>query len=183
MPYMPSHASPSSYMTSAAFLKKAPRRSPLAPDSSVSPKKERLCHAGRWRFVNQPGPRVQITGFEERHGVTEYIIMTKFGTDGPQVFTRHRYTDFLNLHDAVGSGPFPVEKALINTPAVKKARVVRLNKYLTDIVTKCVEEWADKVQRGEVEVSSDVLSPRLQDFLQAKELDQRRLESLRLSAS
>lgn len=99
---------------------------PRSPLSGVSSKEDsgrtkRLADGRRWKYTNQPGPHTHITGWEETgFGVTTYIIMTSFG-DGPKVVVRHRYSDFLKLHELIGKGTeFPVPKALIVTDGVKK---------------------------------------------------------------
>lgn len=151
-------------------------RSPLAPPLSPTSKlKCRLVDGHRWRYTHQAAPHTSVKGFETlKSGITQYIIETRFG-DGPPVQTRHRFSDFLQLHATIGKGHFPVEKAFLQTGAVKEARVERLGKYLEECVEQCVEAWAtDKDAQG------DVLSRPLQDFLNAEEIDRARLESMRL---
>ena len=72
---------------------------------------------------------------------------------------------------------------LINDEGVKKSRVGRLEKYLTDAVNTSIESWAMRVRLGAASVSDDVLTPALQAFLGARDIDAGRLESMRLSTS
>ena len=48
-------------------------------------------------------------------------VLLVLSRDGPKVVVRHRYSDFLKLHELIGKGTeFPVPKALIVTDGVKK---------------------------------------------------------------
>jgi len=173
---------PSVVALTPAFLKRPNRGpSPLAgpPLSPGSKQKRQLASGHRWRFTHQAAPTVQVTRFEERQPTTEYVIETRFG-DGPAVVSSHRFSDFIRLHEAIGTGgTFPVAKALFVTEPVKQARVVELGRYLSEVVEARVVAWASEVSQGLREVHSDVLSTELQDFLRARDLDRSRLDSLR----
>jgi len=124
---------------------------------------------------------VCITGFEDAIHGTYYLIETRFG-DGPVVRTKHRFREFLALHEQIAPGTgFPVEKVLLRTTAVKRSRVAELAKYLSEAVHRCVEAWAERVSKGDADADSDVLSEPLHDFLAAHDIDRRRLESRRSS--
>lgn len=158
------------------------RASPLSgpPLSPSSAHNKRLASGQRWRFTHQAAPTVLITGFAGNdQGVTEYICETRFG-DGRPSIVRHRFSDFLRLHASIGAGQqFPVAKTLFVTKEVKQQRVLQLSAYLSDAISQRVTEWAEAVSQGESASWSLVLSDALHDFLDAKELDRARLESLR----
>ena len=143
--------------------------------------KQHLVSGQRWRYTHQAAPSVCITGFEDAIHGTYYLIETRFG-DGPIVRTKHRFREFLALHELLAPGtPFPVEKVLLRTTAVKRARVVQLEKYLSEAVHRCVQAWAGRVSQGDADADSDVLNDPLHDFLAARDIDRSRLESRRSS--
>lgn len=158
--------------------------SPLAGAAAESSRivKSRSPTRAAWRLANQPGPTLHVLGYDDNeHGVTEYIISTAFG--GPSVVIRHRYSDFRELHSVIGTGPFPVGKSIINNESLKKTRTVLLGKYLAEAVAKSVEDWAIRVKQGLAKPTDAVLSPALQKFLGAHDIDVNRLDSMRASGS
>ena len=178
---MPSYAPT---YTSSAFLRRKIPRSPLASGDCC---KHRLADGKRWRFSHQSAPHVSITGYEDG-AFTEYIISTAFG-NGPAVVARHRFSDFLKLHESIveeeGDRLFPVGKVLpgLHTAEVKASRARKLGQYLSEAVARSVEAWSHRVKSGIADADSDVLTPALQAFLGAREIDQARLDSLRRSGS
>ena len=57
---------------------------------------------------------------------TTYRVSTSREGEAPTATCRHRFSDFLKLHAAIGTGDFPVEKALLQTAALKASRVDKL---------------------------------------------------------
>ena len=151
--------------------------SPTLIEQKADPVKNAKVSGRRWRYINQAGPTARITHYKENaHGVTEYFIATRFG-DGPVAFSQHRFSDFIALHTARSSEPFPVEKVLFVNRAVKRSRMQQLTDYLQEELGKAVEAWACSVRQGRSDASADVLPPDLQAFLGATEVDRGRLDS------
>ena len=81
-----------------------------------------------------------VTGFLEVDGHTEYTIETTLR--GERVLSKHRYSDFVRLHDSLVTGPlastlpakFPVPKKFPVFDGVKTERVNQLSDYLRDLV-------------------------------------------------
>ena len=120
-------------------------------------------------------PKVAITAFEDRDGVTWYTIETSFG-NGPIVRVRKRYSEFEMLHSAVDpSTAFPVAKQIVHTDDVKEMRRVELSAYLAQACDACVKRWAVAAKSaGSIEAAGDVLSPELQVFLGVAGIDRER---------
>ena len=85
-------------------------------------------------------------------------------------------------NSAAAESPSEVHFARLLILAVP-LRALRLGRYISEAVSKSVELWAKRVGSEEWSADSEVLLPQIQEFLGAREIDKRRLDSLRSSRS
>ena len=81
---------------------------------------------------------VSVTDFVDTENCTEYVIegtLLETGCCGArQIYTRHRYSDFLRLHNRIwgrtSEHEFPVPKLLFHPESAKRERVQQLDAYV-----------------------------------------------------
>jgi hypothetical protein len=75
---------------------------------------------------------VRVTGWTtDTDGITRYKCSAPRGGANREVVSKHRYTDFVHLHAALGkAGAFPVPKELFMSAASKNQRAAALQSFL-----------------------------------------------------
>lgn len=87
---------------------------------------------------------IQISGWDSLPGYTEYAIITTIrdGWKAREFHSRHRFSDFLQLHVALCKqlplpATFPAPKLWAHTDSATRERMVRLESYLNVAVALC----------------------------------------------
>jgi hypothetical protein len=188
----PSAATTLSYRSASSELRQA-RAELLRVQAERDALKGVVRRASLSQHANRHAPHVKVVRWETRKddGVTEYVVEASFGcgppgtppTGGP-IYTKHRFSDFKELHKqfesaevALVQGPFPVKKKWFHSKAVKDRRVGQLNVYIAMATAESTRQWAARVtEASDLKLGGSVFVAPLQEFLDAKDIDDARLK-------
>ena len=99
---------------------------------------------GETEWVPTADIAIDVTGFTEVAGHTEYQVCSQLSESGAQHRSQRRFNEFCALHTAIQPGlglppAFPVPKLLLHGDTVKQERAAKLEAYLRQAATAAKE--------------------------------------------